>query len=61
MKVASVEATPLAIPLEQKFHWSGGSQLGANLVLFSVQRTTASSATASRSARTPPRSSRTGS
>ena len=36
MKVARVEATPLAIPLEQEFHWSGGSQLGANLVLFSV-------------------------
>ena len=36
MKVARVEATPLAIPLEQPFHWSGGTQRGANLVLFSV-------------------------
>ena len=36
MKVARVEATPLAIPLEQEFHWSGGTQRGANLVLFSV-------------------------
>ena len=36
VKVARVEATPLAIPLEQAFHWSGGTQRGANLVLFSV-------------------------
>jgi L-alanine-DL-glutamate epimerase-like enolase superfamily enzyme len=36
VRVASVEATPLAIPLEQEFHWSGGVQRGANLVLFSV-------------------------
>jgi L-alanine-DL-glutamate epimerase-like enolase superfamily enzyme len=36
VKVARVEATPLAIPLEQEFHWSGGTQRGANLVLFSV-------------------------
>ena len=36
MKVARVEATPLAIPLEQEFHWSGGVQRGANLVLFSL-------------------------
>lgn len=36
MKVSRVEATPLAIPLKQEFHWSGGTQRGANLVLFSV-------------------------
>jgi L-alanine-DL-glutamate epimerase-like enolase superfamily enzyme len=36
VRVARVEATPLAIPLEQEFHWSGGVQRGANLVLFSV-------------------------
>lgn len=36
MRVSRVEATALAIPLEQEFHWSGGAQRGANLVLFSV-------------------------
>ena len=36
MKIARVEATPLAIPLAQEFHWAGGAQLGANLVLFAV-------------------------
>ena len=36
MKVAHIDATPLAIPLAQEFHWSGGTQTGANLVLFSV-------------------------
>jgi L-alanine-DL-glutamate epimerase-like enolase superfamily enzyme len=36
MRVTSVEATPLAIPLAQEFHWSGGAQEGANLVLFAV-------------------------
>ena len=36
MKITSVEATPLAIPLAQEFHWAGGAQVGANLVLFSV-------------------------
>ena len=37
MKVTSVEATPLAIPLAREFHWSGGVQEGANLVLFAVR------------------------
>jgi len=37
MRITSVEATPLAIPLVQEFHWSGGVQEGANLVLFTVQ------------------------
>ena len=36
MKIARVEATPLAIPLAQEFHWAGGAQVGANLVLFAV-------------------------
>ena len=36
MRITRVEATPLAIPLAQEFHWSGGAQLGANLVLFAV-------------------------
>jgi muconate cycloisomerase len=37
MRITSVKATPLAIPLAQEFHWSGGVQEGANLVLFTVQ------------------------
>jgi len=36
VRIARIEATPLAIPLAQEFHWAGGTQLGANLVLFSV-------------------------
>ena len=36
MKITRVEATPLAIPLAQEFHWAGGAQVGANLVLFTV-------------------------
>jgi L-alanine-DL-glutamate epimerase-like enolase superfamily enzyme len=36
VKIARIEATPLAIPLAQEFHWAGGAQVGANLVLFSV-------------------------
>ena len=36
MRITRVEATPLAIPLAQEFHWSGGAQVGANLVLFTV-------------------------
>jgi muconate cycloisomerase len=36
MRIARIEATPLAIPLAQEFHWAGGTQAGANLVLFSV-------------------------
>ena len=37
MKIASVRSTPLAIPLVQPFHWSSGAQLGANLVLWTVE------------------------
>ena len=36
MRITRVEALPIAIPLAQEFHWAGGAQLGANLVLFSV-------------------------
>ena len=36
MKITRVEATPLAIPLAQEFHWAGGAQVGANLVLIAV-------------------------
>ena len=36
MRITAVEATPLAIPLAQEFHWAGGAQVGANLVLFTV-------------------------
>ncbi len=36
VRIVRVEATPLAIPLAQEFHWSGGAQRGANLVLFAV-------------------------
>ena len=36
MRIARIEATPLAIPLAQEFHWAGGAQVGANLVLFAV-------------------------
>ena len=36
MRIARIDATPLAIPLEQEFHWAGGAQRGCNLVLFSV-------------------------
>ncbi len=36
MKISRIEATPLAIPLAQAFHWAGGAQRGANLVLISV-------------------------
>src|SRR6185312_11125718 len=36
MIITKVEATPLAIPLAQEFHWAGGVQVGANLVLVSV-------------------------
>jgi L-alanine-DL-glutamate epimerase-like enolase superfamily enzyme len=37
VRISRVEATPLAIPLAQEFHWAGGVQLGANLVLFAVE------------------------
>ena len=36
MKISRIEATPLAIPLAQEFHWAGGAQTGANLVLVTV-------------------------
>ncbi len=36
MRITRIEATPLAIPLVREFHSSGGAQLGANLVLFTV-------------------------
>jgi L-alanine-DL-glutamate epimerase-like enolase superfamily enzyme len=36
VRITRIEATPLAIPLVQEFHWAGGAQHGANLVLFSV-------------------------
>jgi L-alanine-DL-glutamate epimerase-like enolase superfamily enzyme len=36
VRIARIDATPLAIPLAQPFHWAGGAQVGANLVLFSV-------------------------
>ncbi len=36
MRITAIETTPLAIPLAQEFHWAGGTQLGANLVLFAV-------------------------
>jgi L-alanine-DL-glutamate epimerase-like enolase superfamily enzyme len=37
MKVTAVRTTPLAIPLVRPFHWSSGRQLGANLVLWTVE------------------------
>jgi L-alanine-DL-glutamate epimerase-like enolase superfamily enzyme len=36
LRITRVEATPLAIPLAQEFHWAGGAQVGANLVLYTV-------------------------
>jgi L-alanine-DL-glutamate epimerase-like enolase superfamily enzyme len=36
VRITRIEATPLAIPLAQEFHWAGGAQVGANLVLFAV-------------------------
>jgi muconate cycloisomerase len=36
VRVTRVEATPLAVPLRQEFHWAAGAQTGANLVLVSV-------------------------
>ena len=36
MRITRIDATPLAIPLTQEFHWAGGAQEGANLVLFTV-------------------------
>jgi L-alanine-DL-glutamate epimerase-like enolase superfamily enzyme len=37
MKIASVTATPLAIPLQRPFHWRSGVQERACLVLFAVE------------------------
>lgn len=37
MRITSVTATPLAIPLEQPFHWRSGVQERAHLVLFAVE------------------------
>lgn len=36
-RIARVTSTALAIPLERPFHWSSGAQLGANLVLWTVE------------------------
>jgi glucarate dehydratase len=36
LRITRIEATPLAIPLAEPFHWAGGAQIGANLVLFTV-------------------------
>jgi L-alanine-DL-glutamate epimerase-like enolase superfamily enzyme len=36
MRISRIDATPVAIPLRQEFHWASGAQHGANLVLFSV-------------------------
>src|SRR6266540_4133152 len=36
MRISRIDATPLAIPLEQEFHWAGGAQRGADLVLCAV-------------------------
>jgi len=37
VRITSVTATPIAIPLEQPFHWRSGVQELANLVLFTVE------------------------
>jgi L-alanine-DL-glutamate epimerase-like enolase superfamily enzyme len=37
VRIASVDSTPLAIPLARPFHWSSGAQVGANLVLWTVE------------------------
>jgi L-alanine-DL-glutamate epimerase-like enolase superfamily enzyme len=36
LRITHIDATPLAVPLEQAFHWAGGAQHGCNLVLFAV-------------------------
>ena len=36
MRITRVEAVPVSVPLAEQFHWQGGSQVGANLVLFAV-------------------------
>lgn len=37
MRITAIHSTPLAIPLRRPFHWSSGRQLGANLVLWTVE------------------------
>ena len=37
MKVTRVTSTPLAIPLARPFRWASGAQVGANLVLWTVE------------------------
>ncbi len=37
MRITAVTATPLAIPLARPFHWAGGVQEHASLVLFAVE------------------------
>ncbi len=37
MIITRVTPTPLAVPLRTEFHWSSGAQLGANLVLWTVE------------------------
>ena len=36
MRITRVDAVPVAVPLAEEFHWAGGAQVGANLVLFTV-------------------------
>jgi L-rhamnonate dehydratase len=36
MRITRVEAVPVSVPLVEQFHWQGGAQVGANLVLFAV-------------------------
>jgi L-alanine-DL-glutamate epimerase-like enolase superfamily enzyme len=36
VRITRIDALPVAIPMAQEFHWSGGRQVGANLVLFAV-------------------------
>jgi L-alanine-DL-glutamate epimerase-like enolase superfamily enzyme len=36
VRITRVDAVPIAVPLAEEFHWAGGAQIGANLVLFSV-------------------------
>ena len=37
MRITRVDAIPVAVPLVEEFHWAGGTQVGANLVLFAVR------------------------
>jgi L-alanine-DL-glutamate epimerase-like enolase superfamily enzyme len=36
VRITRVDAVPVAVPLAEEFHWAGGAQFGANLVLFAV-------------------------